>query len=323
MLFITGELKSSADTQSLRQALVEALIQPGHRISPVWLYDQRGSELFEDITQLPSYYPTRTEVSILDDNLEEIARAIGRDRLVVELGSGSSRKTLRLLKALDQPAAYIPVDISSEYLHQAAADLSKQLPGLSVMPLVADFTTAFSLPPSLPPHRNRLGFFPGSTIGNLTAPEALSLLKHCHKILGDEATFLIGVDLDKSSEVLIPAYDDPEGVTAEFNRNLLKRINRELGLNIDIQAFDHEARYLTDPARIEMHLVAITDQMFEIADETYTLAAGESFHTETSHKFTIEGFAQLAERAGWQLNEHWLDTEKRFAVLLLKAFPQQ
>jgi dimethylhistidine N-methyltransferase len=323
MLFINEEVKNSTDTQSLRQALVGALRRSEHRISPTWLYDQRGSELFEDITQLPSYYPTRTEISILDDNLEEIARAIGRDRLVVELGSGSSRKTLRLLKALDQPAGYIPVDISSEYLHQAAADLSNQLPGLSVMALVADFTTTFSLPPSLPPHRNRLGFFPGSTIGNLTAPEALSLLKHCHKILGDDAAFLIGVDLDKSPEVLIPAYDDPEGVTAEFNRNLLKRINRELGLNIDIQAFAHEARYLTDPTRIEMHLVAITDQIFEIADETYTLAAGESLHTETSHKYTIEGVSQIAEQGGWKLTKHWLDTQKRFAILLLKALPKQ
>lgn len=317
------EVKRSTDAQSLREALVEALTRPEHRISPIWLYDQRGSALFEDITQLSSYYPTRTEISILDDNLEEIAGAIGGDCLVVELGSGSSRKTLRLLNALDQPAGYVPVDISSEYLHRAAADLSNQLPGLSVMALVADFTTRFSLPPSLPPHRNRLGFFPGSTIGNLTAPEALSLLKHCHKILGEEATFLIGVDLDKSPEILIPAYDDPEGVTAEFNRNLLKRINRELDLNINIQAFTHEARYLTDPARIEMHLVSITDQILEIAGQTYTLLAGESFHTETSRKYTIEGFSQLAEQAGWQLTQHWFDTQKLFAVLLLKGTPKR
>jgi L-histidine Nalpha-methyltransferase len=314
------EANNDAD---LKQALLEALIRPDHHISPVWFYDHRGSALFEDITQLPSYYPTRTEISILDDNLEAIAKAIGSVRLVVELGSGSSRKTVPLLKALDQPAGYVPVDISADYLHQAADDLSQQLPGLPVIPLVADFTTPFALPPSLPDHNNRLGFFPGSTIGNLTAPEAQSLLKHCHTVLGGDAAFLIGVDLDKSPEVLIPAYDDPEGVTAEFNRNLLVRINRELGLDIDVQAFAHEARYLTDPARIEMHLVATTDQTINVAGQTHTLAAGESFHTETSHKYTIEGFAQLAQQAGWQLTQHWCDDETRFAVLLLKAAKNQ
>ena len=314
------EANNAAD---LQQALLEALIRPDHRISPVWFYDHRGSALFEDITQLPSYYPTRTETSILDDNLEAIAKAIGNNRLVVELGSGSSRKTVPLLKALDQPTGYVPVDISADYLHQAADDLSQQLPGLPVIPLVADFTTPFALPQTLPAHSNRLGFFPGSTIGNLTAPEAQSLLKHCHRVLGDDAAFLIGVDLDKSPEVLIPAYDDPEGVTAEFNRNLLVRINRELGLDIDVQAFAHEARYLTDPARIEMHLVATTDQTINIDGQNHTLAAGESFHTETSHKYTIEGFAQLAQQAGWQLTQHWCDAQNRFAVLLLKAAKNQ
>ena len=255
--------------------------------------------------------------------MEAIAKVIGSDRLVVELGSGSSRKTVPLLKSLHHPTGYVPVDISADYLYQAAADLSKQLPGLPVIPLVADFTTPFALPQTLPAHSNRLGFFPGSTIGNLTAPEAQSLLKHCHTVLGDDAAFLIGVDLDKSPEVLIPAYDDPEGVTAEFNRNLLVRINRELGLDIDVQAFAHEARYLTDPARIEMHLVATTDQTINVAGQTHTLAAGESFYTETSHKYTIEGFAQLAQQAGWQLTQHWCDDETRFAVLLLKAAKNQ
>lgn len=309
----------ASDVQSLREALVGALERPGHSIPPIWFYDQRGSALFEDITQLPSYYLTRTEIKILDDNLEEISRAIGYDRLVIELGSGSSRKTLRLLNALEQPAGYVPVDISADYLLQAAAGLSKKLPGLPVMPLVADFTTVFSLPNSLPPHSSRLGFFPGSTVGNLEIEEVQSLLKHCHIIFGQGATFLIGIDLDKSPDVLISAYDDPEGITAEFNRNLLKRINRELDLEIDPQAFAHEARYFTDPARIEMHLVAITDQKFEISGRTYVLAAGESFHTETSYKYTIEGFSQLAGIAGWELTQYWCDTKKRFAILLFKA----
>ncbi len=306
-------------TADLEQALVDALHHPYHSISSAWLYDQRGSELFEDITQLPTYYPTRTEIGIFEDNLGAIAAAISSDSLVVELGSGSSRKTAPLLNALNRPAGYVPVDISAQYLHQAAAELAKQLPNIPVLPLVADFTTAFSLPPSLPAHTNRLGFFPGSTIGNLTASGAEALLRHCRILLGDGADFLIGVDLDKSPEILIPAYDDPEGVTAEFNLNLLTRINRELGLAINLEAFAHEARYFADPARIEMHLVATTDQTIEVANNTYTLAAGESLHTETSHKYSVEGFAQLADRAGWQLTQHWCDAEKRFAVLLLKA----
>jgi len=309
----------AAATADLQQALVDALTQPGHSISSAWLYDQRGSELFEDITQLPSYYPTRTEIGIVEDNLEAIAAAISSDCLVMELGSGSSRKTVPILNALSRPAGYVPVDISADYLHQALADLAKQLPELPILPVVADFTTAFSLPASLPVHTNRLGFFPGSTIGNLSATGAQALLRHCHTLLGDGAAFLIGVDLDKSPDVLIPAYDDPEGVTAAFNRNLLARLNRELGLEIDIQAFAHEARYYVDPARIEMHLVATSAQTLKVSGQTYTMAAGSSFHTETSHKYTVAGFAQLAESAGWQLTHQWSDSEKRFALLLFNA----
>jgi len=312
--------KTATDTTTdLQQALVDALTQPGHGISSAWLYDQRGSELFEEITELPSYYPTRTEIGIFADNLASIAKAIGNDCLVVELGSGSSRKTVPLLNALDRSAGYVPIDISADYLREAVSGLTTKLKDLPVIPLVADFTTAFSLPPSLPAHSSRLGFFPGSTIGNLTAAGAQSLLQHCHTLLGQEGMFLIGIDLDKSPDVLIPAYDDPEGVTAAFNRNLLVHMNRELELAIDIEAFAHEARYYTDPARIEMHLVAVADQTLTVAGQTYTLAKGESFHTETSHKYTVEGFAQLAKRAGWQLRREWSDSEQRFAVLLFDA----
>jgi uncharacterized SAM-dependent methyltransferase len=164
-----------------------------------------------------------------------------------------------------------------------------------------------------------LGFFPGSTIGNLSAAAAQALLRHCHALLGDGAAFLIGVDLDKSPDVLIPAYDDPEGVTAAFNRNLLTRLNRALGVAIDVEAFAHEARYFADPARIEMHLVASCDQTIEVAGQIFTLAAGDSLHTETSHKYTVEGFKQLAKGAGWHLTQHWTDSQNRFALLLLQA----
>ena len=254
-------------TTDLQQALVDALTHPSHSISSAWLYDQRGSELFEDITQLPSYYPTRTEIGIFEGNLPSIAKAIGSDCLVIELGSGSSRKTVRLLNALDHPAGYVPVDISADYLHDAVAGLATQLKDLPVIPLVADFTTAFSLPATLPDHSSRMGFFPGSTIGNLSAKGAQALLQHCHTLLGQEGMFLIGIDLDKSPDVLIPAYDDPEGVTAAFNRNLLVRMNREIGLAIDVDAFEHEARYFTEPARIEMHLVDTTAQTVEVAGQ--------------------------------------------------------
>jgi len=315
----TETLSSAAD---LEQALVDALNHPYRSISSAWLYDQRGSELFEEITQLPTYYPTRTEIGILQENLDAIASAIGADSLVVELGSGSSRKTVPVLNALDQPAGYVPVDISADYLYQASADLAQKLPNLPnlpVIPLVADFTTEFALPPSLPPHTSRLGFFPGSTIGNLTVAAAQTLLRRCHALLGEGAAFLVGVDLDKSPDVLIPAYDDPEGVTAAFNRNLLTRLNRELGLAIDVDAFAHEARYFADPARIEMHLVATCDQTIEVAGQAYTLAAGDSLHTEMSHKYTIEGFEELAKQAGWQLTQHWTDSRNRFALLLLHS----
>ena len=306
-------------TAQLQQALIDALNHPNHSISSAWLYDQRGSALFEEITELPSYYPTRTEIGILEDNLASIAKAIGSDCLVIELGSGSSRKTVRLLNALDHPAGYVPVDISADYLHEALAGLATQFKDLPVIPMVADFTTAFPLPPSLPAHSSRLGFFPGSTIGNLSATGAKALLQHCHSLLGPEGMFLIGIDLNKSPDVLIPAYDDPEGVTAAFNRNLLVRMNREIGLAIDVDAFEHEARYFTEPARIEMHLVATADQAIEVAGQTYTLAKGESFHTETSHKYTVEGFTQLGESAGWQLADQWLDSDNRFAVLLFSS----
>ena len=303
----------------LKDDTLAALQDPQHRIPSTWLYDQRGSELFEAITRLPSYYPTRTEISILEDNLTDIAAAVPAQSLVVELGSGSSRKTVPLLHALRQPAGYVPLDISADYLAEAADALRAQVPNLSVQPWVADFTRAFDLPENLPPHQARLGFFPGSTIGNLSAEHASHLLRHCHHLLGDGAQFLLGIDLDKSPDVLIPAYDDPEGVTAAFNRNLLVRLNRELGADFDLNAFRHEARYFADPARIEMHLVCDRAVSVQVAGERFELAAGESLHTETSHKYSVAGFTTLAAEAGWLVDHAWLDAESRFAVLLMQS----
>ncbi|MDR9454515.1 MAG: L-histidine N(alpha)-methyltransferase [Spiribacter sp.] len=308
-------------TETLKDDVLAALRDPGHRIPSTWLYDQRGSELFEAITRLPSYYPTRTEISILDAHLADIAAVVPTDSLVVELGSGSSRKTAPLLRALEQPAGYVPLDISAAYLAEAAETLRTQVPNLPIHPWVADFTTAFDLPPDLPAHTGRLGFFPGSTIGNLTAENAHALLRHCHTLLGDGARFLLGIDLDKSPEVLIPAYDDPEGVTAEFNRNLLVRINRELDANFDLAAFRHEARYFEDPPRIEMHLVCERPVSVQMAGESFELEAGESLHTETSHKYSIAGFTALAAEADWVVSHQWHDAESRFAVLMMQSTP--
>lgn len=313
--------RAHAMTDTLQNAVLAALRDPSHRISSAWLYDQRGSALFEAITQLPSYYPTRTEIDILDTHLPEITAAIPEHTLVVELGSGSSRKTVPLLNSLYQPAGYVPLDISADYLADAADGLSAQFPGLPVLPRVADFTSAFDLPADLPEHGSRLGFFPGSTIGNLDTGNARDLLRHCRMLLGGDSRFLVGIDLDKSPDILIPAYDDPEGVTAAFNRNLLVRINRELGADFDPDDFRHEARYFEAPARIEMHLVCERAITIHVAGERFELTAGESLHTETSRKYNIEAFSTLAAGAGWSVSGHWIDARGRFAVMLMHATP--
>ncbi len=301
----------------LQHDLISALRDPYHSIPPTWLYDQRGSELFEAITRLPSYYPTRTEFGIFDAHRGAIAAALPAGCLLVELGSGSSRKTVPLLQSLSAPAGYVPLDISADYLADAVEEVRARVPEVPVHPRVADFTRDFDLPPGLPPHTRRVGFFPGSTIGNLREGDAVDLLRRCRRLLGDDAAFLVGVDLDKSPEILIPAYDDPEGITAAFNRNLLTRINREVGTGFDPAAFDHEARYFSAPPRIEMHLVCRKTTTVEVAGEAFTLAAGESLHTETSHKYSLAGFQTLAAAAGWSLNRHWSDPDGYFAVLLL------
>lgn len=304
-------------TDAFRRDVLDGLARSPKRIPSAWLYDRRGSELFEEITRLPEYYPTRTELAILDAHMGEIAEAIGAEALVVELGSGSSRKTAPLLAALGRPAGYVPVDISEEYLLAAAQDLQGAFPGVPVHPCVADFTAAFELPAGLPPHRRRAGFFPGSTIGNLGNEEAHAFLARCRRLLGAGGCLLLGLDMEKSAEVLVPAYDDAAGVTAEFNRNLLRRINRELGGDFDPEAFAHEARHAGDPPRIEMHLVARAAQTVTVAGRTFRFAAGESLHTETSHKYTRDGFAALAAAGGWHCARWWTDAAGWFGVTLL------
>ncbi len=286
-----------------------------------WLYDRRGSELFDAITRLPSYYPTRTETALLTRVMPEI-EALGADNCaIVELGSGSSTKTPLLLRGV-HPQAYVPVDISGDYLRESAARVGEEFPGLKVFPVEADFTKPFALPgdvADLP----KLGFFPGSTIGNFVPRSATDLLRHFRDILGTGARLLIGMDRVKPVERLIAAYDDPEGVTAEFNLNLLHRINRELGADIPVEAFRHEARWNDILSRIEMHLVASRDVAFTIEGRRFAFAKGSSIHTENSHKYGQRGGRVLLLAGGWTPLDEWNDAGGDFALILAEAQPNR
>jgi len=282
-----------------------------------WLYDSEGTRLFEAITRLPEYYPTRTEMRILDHHGPDIARAIGPGAVVVEFGPGDGLKAVRLLSSLEDPAAYLPVDIAPEWLEAAAARVAEALPGLRVRPVVADFSRAFDLPggnAGAP-----LGFFPGSTIGNFAPEEAVAFLRRARAALGPGARMLLGADLVKDTDVLRAAYDDAAGVTAAFDLNLLHRLNREAGADFDPAAFRHEARWNPGAERIEMHLVARTAQSVRIAGRTIRFAPGESIHTENSHKYRPAHLQALAEAAGWRAAEMWTDPDRLFSVWLLEG----
>jgi dimethylhistidine N-methyltransferase len=312
--------ESGVDT-AFRADVLAGLAQEQKAIPARWLYDQAGSQLFEDITQLPEYYPTRAETEILREQGESFATMIGPGRAVVEFGSGSSVKTPLLLRAIE-PAAYVPLDISGDFLRAAAADLAAKFPGLPVYPVEADFMRRVELPDEaadLP----KLGFFPGSTIGNMVARTAVDLLRNMCETLDTGAQLLIGMDLIKDEEVLVAAYDDAAGVTGEFNLNLARRINRELGGDIPVDALSHEARWNDDFARIEMHLVAGRDIDFTVAGRAFSLAEGESIHTENSHKFTRRTSYMLLLASGWEPQARWLDEEKRFSLILAEARPNR
>jgi len=286
-----------------------------------WLYDLKGSELFDAITRLPSYYPTRTETALLKSVMPDIARAIPQAMAVVEFGAGSAAKTPLLLEAI-APAAYVPVDISGEYLESSAADLRQRFPALPIHPVTADFARPFALPGEVAelPH---LGFFPGSTIGNFVPRSATDLLRHFRELLGTGSLLLIGMDMVKAVERLLAAYDEPAGVTAAFNLNLLERINRELGGDIPVEAFRHEARWNDILSRIEMHLVAIRDVSFTIDGRSFSFAAGNSIHTENSHKYGRRGARVLLLAGGWTPVAEWTDAREDFAIVLAQAQPNR
>jgi L-histidine N-alpha-methyltransferase len=308
-------------TKAFRDDVLAGLSAPIPAIPARWLYDRRGSELFDEITRLESYYPTRTETALLHDIMPEVAARVPKGAAVVEFGAGSATKTPILLEAI-APAAYVPVDISGDYLEQSARELQERFPNLEVLPVVADFARPFALPPeiaSLP----KLGFFPGSTIGNFVPWSATDLLRQFRALLGPGAQLLIGMDRVKPVERLLAAYDEPEGVTAEFNLNLLRRINRELDGDIPLDAFRHQARWNDILSRIEMHLVATRDVEFSISGHHFTLAQGSSIHTENSHKYGPRGGRVLLLAGGWTPFAEWTDPAHDFAEILAVAEPER
>lgn len=286
-----------------------------------WFYDLRGSELFEQITDLPEYYPTRIERGLLDEKSGEIGKAIGAGRAVVEFGSGSSAKTPLLLEAID-PAAYVPIDISGEFLRDSAEALSADFPNLSVYPVEADFTHKVPLPAAIA-DMPKLGFFPGSTIGNFIPPSAVDFLRAMKETLGTGAMLLIGMDRVKGEDILVPAYDDAAGVTGAFNLNLLERINRELAGDIPVDAFRHRAIWNDMLARIEMHIEAVRDVSFSVAGQTFEMAKGESIHTENSHKYGPRDARILLRAGGWTVTHEWTDAADQFALILAEAQPER
>jgi dimethylhistidine N-methyltransferase len=297
--------------------VIDNLSQHPKRLSPKYFYDATGSELFEQITLLPEYYPTRTELGILRDRAGEIAAIISEGAALVEFGAGATTK-VRLLLEQCAFGAYVPVDISGDFLKAQADALRKDFPALSVYPVAADFTAPFALPDAVKA-MPKVGFFPGSTLGNFEPHEACAFLRSAREILGEGARMVIGVDLEKDERVLYDAYNDAAGITARFNLNVMVRINRELGGNFDTNAFLHRAIYNRDRHRIEMHLISKKAQTVRVLGRGFSFRAGESIHTESSYKYSLDRFKALAQGSGWTPRESWTDPAGMFSVHALVA----
>ncbi len=309
-----------AATDDVARAVLAGLSQPQKTLPCFLFYDARGSELFEEITRLPEYYPTRTETGILEAKIGDIARRAQPGGVLVEFGSGSSRKTEILLRALPELSAYAPVDVSQSALDEACERLARGFPALRVIPTLGDFATPLELPREIAT-RPRLGFFPGSTIGNFAPSEACDLLSHMAQTLGPQSRLIIGVDLRKDVSILGAAYNDAAGVTAEFNANILVRLNREMEANFNLDRFAHEAVFNTAESRIEMHLVSLEAQRVSVLGRSFDFSPGESIHTENSYKYTIPQFKALARRAGFIPQRVWTDRDHLFSVHELAATP--
>lgn len=311
------QLNFEPETAQFREDVLRGLQGRQKSLPCKYLYDERGSKLFDEICELPEYYPTRTEIGILCENADEMADCLGRNVRLVEYGSGSSVKTRILLDHLMDPAAYVPLDISREHLLESAACLRREFSHIPVMPVCADYTQEFQLPEVDCDATS--AFFPGSTIGNFTPEEARDFLKGVAQVVGPGGGLLIGVDVWKNAAILEPAYDDAAGVTAEFNMNLLRRINRELEGEFDLEAFRHKAVWNPADSRIEMHLVSQKEQRVRVAGEVFLFHRNESIVTEYSHKWRPDVFVRLAREAGWEVERVWRDESNLFSVQYLRA----
>ena len=301
--------------KSFRDDVFEGLSRQQKELPCKYFYDNRGSELFNTICGLDEYYPTRTETALLQAHGREMADLIGPGVCLIEFGCGSLLKTRLLLDALRSPAAFVPIDISADHLLQSAAALAADYPNLEVLPVVADFTRPVKLPDKArKASENRIGFFPGSTIGNFDHAGAADFLATVADMVGGGGALLIGVDLKKDEDILVRAYDDAQGVTAAFNRNVLERINRELGGCFDIETFRHRALYNGAEGRIEMHLVSEKDQTVTVHDRDFTFTKGETIHTEDSYKYHVEEFSSFAAGAGFRSARTWVDGDGLFSL---------
>ncbi|HEY1864894.1 MAG TPA: L-histidine N(alpha)-methyltransferase [Roseiarcus sp.] len=304
--------------EAFRADVLAGLSQRQKTLPSRWLYDQRGSELFEEITRLDEYYLTRTETAILRAHAEEMAALCGKGAVLLEYGAGAAIKSEILINALEAPRLYAPLDIAADFLAETIERFRDRFPDLPVRPIITDFTADFDLPADIPA-RPRAAFFPGSTLGNLGPSDAAALLRRMREHVGRSGKAIIGVDLRKDVETLIAAYDDKRGVTAEFNLNLLVRINRELKGDFALDAFAHEARWNERESAIEMHLVSLKPQIVSVAGSSFAFAQGETIHTETCRKFDATAFAFAAQRCGWRVDKLWSDPAELFAVFGLSA----
>ena len=306
--------QQSPETSTFESDVIEGLRSTPKSLPAKYFYDAAGSQLFERITELPEYYPTRCEIKMLRDHAADIAKLIPQGAALVEFGSGSSKKARILLSAAPKLAAYVPVDICREMIEQEATELRRDFPELKVLPVTADICKPFDLPDEARAAPTRVGFFPGSTIGNFEPHEASAFLRNAADILGAGATLIIGVDLIKSAEVLNAAYNDKAGVTAKFNLNLLTRINRELRGTFRLNTFEHHAFYNRERHRVEMHLASLKRQKVKVAGETIDFRAGETIHTENSYKYSVESLSALARGVGWLPAGAWIDAHKYFSI---------
>ncbi len=320
--FLSDVLARSGDAsprQIMENEILAGLGESPKRLPSKYFYDERGSLLFEDITRLDEYYLTRTEQSIMDDHVGEMVECLGEDCMLIEYGSGSSLKTRTLLAHLKRPAAYVPIDISGEYLHDSAEALSALFPGLPILPVCADYTAEFSLPIDAAEHSRCVVYFPGSTIGNFTPKEARSFLRHIAAVVGSGGGLLVGVDLRKDADTLEAAYDDKDGITAAFNKNILLNINNVLGTAIDVDLFEHRAVFNPDQSRVEMHLVSRVNQCIDVGGVPVAIREREAIVTEYSYKYELDAFAGLAAEAGLEVMRVWMDEAEHFSIQYLEV----